>query len=234
MMHIVLHICMSIWTLSTTGIFHSDAPAGVTVDNDTILSPANAIIGSISDKLYQNDTYILTILLLIVLILRLLFVFIVNLKKSGMLVYTTWCRINNNSSSKKKYSVYDRGGKMIKSNDNNDENNMTTVQHDHENSPSLLRSLLSHVDHHIAPKDSIARAVSYPRAVQRNLIKGLATYNILHNPVYKESFAISWKFAMSHRRVRSVHLGRGATSTLNRNMNGNDMTGDNNRKTQKM
>ena len=73
---------MSIWTLSTTGIFHSDAPAGVTVDNDTILSPANAIIGSISDKLYQNDTYILTILLLIVLILRLLFVFIVKLQLS--------------------------------------------------------------------------------------------------------------------------------------------------------
>ena len=26
--------------------------------------------------------------------------------------------------------------------------------------------------------------------------------------MYKERFAISWKFAMSHRHVRSVHLGR--------------------------
>ena len=49
-------------------------------------------------------------------------------------------------------------------------------------------------------------AVTYPRAVQRNLIKGLATYNILHNPVYKEQFAITWKFAMKHRRVKSVLL----------------------------
>ena len=32
-------------------------------------------------------------------------------------------------------------------------------------------------------QDSISRSISYPRAVQRNLIKGLATYNILHNPV---------------------------------------------------
>eukprot|EP01038_Epipyxis_sp_PR26KG_P011217 gene11217-15051_t len=46
--------------------------------------------------------------------------------------------------------------------------------------------------------------VSYHRAVQRNLIKGLATYNILQNPKYKESFAITWKFAFEHSKVRSV------------------------------
>jgi hypothetical protein len=46
--------------------------------------------------------------------------------------------------------------------------------------------------------------VTYTRAVQRNLIKGLATYNILQNPIYKESFAITWKFAMSNKNVRAV------------------------------
>ena len=46
--------------------------------------------------------------------------------------------------------------------------------------------------------------VTYTRAVQRNLIKGLATYNILQNPIYKESFAITWKFAMTNKDVRSV------------------------------
>jgi hypothetical protein len=40
--------------------------------------------------------------------------------------------------------------------------------------------------------------------VQRNLIKGLATYNILQNPFYKESFGITWKFAVDHKDVRSV------------------------------
>lgn len=48
--------------------------------------------------------------------------------------------------------------------------------------------------------------VLYKKAVKRNIIKGLASYNILQNPVYKEKFSISWNFAMSHNRVRSVRL----------------------------
>ena len=40
--------------------------------------------------------------------------------------------------------------------------------------------------------------------MQRNLIKGLATYNILQNPAYKEDFGITWKFAIKHKDVRSV------------------------------
>lgn len=51
---------------------------------------------------------------------------------------------------------------------------------------------------------SAMAVVTYTRAVQRNLIKGLATYNILQNPIYKESFAITWKFAMANKNVRSV------------------------------
>jgi hypothetical protein len=46
--------------------------------------------------------------------------------------------------------------------------------------------------------------VPYSRAVQRNLIKGLANYNILQNPKYKEAFGITWKFAIDHNNVRSV------------------------------
>jgi hypothetical protein len=70
---------------------------------------------------------------------------------------------------------------------------------------SLFKKLLSDADDTTGHMN-IARSVTYPRAVQRNLIKGLATYNILHNPVYKEQFAITWKFAMKHRRVKSVLL----------------------------
>lgn len=51
---------------------------------------------------------------------------------------------------------------------------------------------------------SAMAVVTYTRAVQRNLIKGLATYNILQNPTYKEQFAITWKFAMTNKNVRSV------------------------------
>jgi len=46
--------------------------------------------------------------------------------------------------------------------------------------------------------------VSYTRAVQRNLIKGLSTYNLLQNPLYKEAFSITWKFAVANKTVRSV------------------------------
>ena len=54
--------------------------------------------------------------------------------------------------------------------------------------------------------------VTYTRAVQRNLIKGLATYNILQNPIYKESFAITWKFAMTNKDVRSVRNNKVSSS----------------------
>lgn len=40
---------------------------------------------------------------------------------------------------------------------------------------------------------------------------GLASYNILHNPRYKEGFAISWRFAMTHQHVRSIRLDKGAS-----------------------
>jgi hypothetical protein len=55
---------------------------------------------------------------------------------------------------------------------------------------------------------SAMAVVTYTRAVQRNLIKGLATYNILQNPTYKESFAITWKFAMNNKGVREVRLNK--------------------------
>ena len=38
------------------------------------------------------------------------------------------------------------------------------------------------------------------------LLLGLATYNILQNPVYKEAFGITWKFAVDNKDVRSVRL----------------------------
>lgn len=53
---------------------------------------------------------------------------------------------------------------------------------------------------------SAQAVVTYSRAVQRNLIKGLSTYNILQNPAYKEAFAITWKFAVTNKHVRSVRL----------------------------
>jgi hypothetical protein len=52
--------------------------------------------------------------------------------------------------------------------------------------------------------DATRYLVTYTRAMQRNLIKGLATYNILQNPKYKEAFGITWKFAADHDKVRSV------------------------------
>jgi len=46
--------------------------------------------------------------------------------------------------------------------------------------------------------------VTYPRAIERGLIKGLHTYNILANPRYKSAFRISDRFAKQHRHVESI------------------------------
>lgn len=47
-------------------------------------------------------------------------------------------------------------------------------------------------------------AVTYSRAIQRGIFKGLATYNILQNPYYMEAFSISSKFASEHTSVNSL------------------------------
>ena len=46
--------------------------------------------------------------------------------------------------------------------------------------------------------------VTYPRAVERGLIKGLHTYNILANPRYKNAFGIGDGFAEKHCHVEST------------------------------
>eukprot|EP00624_Nannochloropsis_granulata_P007896 evm.model.NODE_9949_length_46820_cov_28.931910.9 len=46
--------------------------------------------------------------------------------------------------------------------------------------------------------------VTYPRAIERGLIKGLHTYNILANPRYKNAFGIGDRFARTHCHVESM------------------------------
>jgi hypothetical protein len=47
-------------------------------------------------------------------------------------------------------------------------------------------------------------APAFSRAVRSNYISGLASYNILHNPIYKERFGVSWRFALTHNGLRDV------------------------------
>lgn len=61
--------------------------------------------------------------------------------------------------------------------------------------------------------------VTYTRAKQRGLIKGLNTYNILRNPKYQEAFNIDGEFAAKHRHVTSIrklNLNNRSMSTENR------------------
>lgn len=51
-------------------------------------------------------------------------------------------------------------------------------------------------------------AITYTRAVQRGIFKGLSTYNILQNPYYMEAFSISSKFASEHGSVNSLKFTR--------------------------
>jgi len=64
------------------------------------------------------------------------------------------------------------------------------------------------------------QVTTYPRAVERNIIKGLATYNILQNPLYKELFGITWRFALEHQHVRSVQFSKGAAASIQDDIEG--------------
>ena len=46
--------------------------------------------------------------------------------------------------------------------------------------------------------------VDYSSARDREIIKGLSSYNILQNPKYQEAFAITPDFAQNHNRVTSI------------------------------
>jgi len=46
--------------------------------------------------------------------------------------------------------------------------------------------------------------VNYSSARDREIIKGLSSYNILQNPKYQEAFAITPEFATNHNRVTSI------------------------------
>ncbi len=46
--------------------------------------------------------------------------------------------------------------------------------------------------------------VDYSSARDREIMKGLSSYNILQNPKYQEAFAITPEFAASHNRVTSI------------------------------
>lgn len=67
-------------------------------------------------------------------------------------------------------------------------------------------------DFFLGARKSISQAIGFAafvnggflRAVQRNLIKELASYSILKNPKYKELFGISWEFAAKNKRVSAI------------------------------
>jgi len=47
--------------------------------------------------------------------------------------------------------------------------------------------------------------VTYSQALARGLLKGLVSYNILENPVYREAFAVSESFAKKYKHVDDVN-----------------------------
>lgn len=56
----------------------------------------------------------------------------------------------------------------------------------------------------------------YTQALDRGLIKGLATYNVLQNPKYREAFAITDQFALHHRHVNSLRYFSGFSHNSSR------------------
>merc|ERR1711871_357850 len=192
---IFIHLLMGLWTLSNDDIFESDW--GADAENASALQLellSYDLLSQISSKLYQSHMFPIVLLLICSIGLKLLLYLHKYLSEIGFLTIVAEflnCGNDTNKTNKvkaetnKKKRICGVGGGGL---------------------GSLFKKLLSEVNEDDHQNMNIARAVSYPRAVQRNLIKGLATYNILHNPIYKENFAITWKFAMKHKHVRSVLL----------------------------
>jgi hypothetical protein len=196
---IFIHLAMAVWTLCTEDIFLSDWDQEAINASELQIKILNYdwVAYYISDELYQSHVFPIVLLMTCAVAFKLLLILDKYLKKIGFWrVVKDFLRCGDTTSDedsgggssilmkeKKKKRICGIGGGGVS---------------------SLVSKLIADVDD--SATLNIARAVTYPRAVQRNLIKGLATYNILHNPVYKEKFAITWKFAMRHHRVRSVLL----------------------------
>lgn len=56
----------------------------------------------------------------------------------------------------------------------------------------------------LSAQENALKSITFTRAMQRNLIKGLSNYNILANPTYKVRFGSSWDWADSHHNIRSL------------------------------
>lgn len=188
----MINLVMALWTLSNDDIFENkwlpEAKNFSTTQKEYL---SVDLVANISSKLYQSHMFPILLVIVSAIGLKLLLLAEKNLRQSG--VFRFFAGLFSKEDGKKDGGSGWRTG---------------VVQDQHTKNScgskmmSLFRKLLN--DEGSDTAINIAKTVSYPRAVQRNLIKGLATYNILHNPKYKEQFAITWKFAMRHRHVRSV------------------------------
>jgi hypothetical protein len=86
-------------------------------------------------------------------------------------------------------------------------------------------------DFFLGARKSIAQAIGFAafvnggflRAVQRNLIKELASYSILKNPKYKELFGISWEFAAKNKRLSAIRKSITKLASVDVDINADDL-----------
>jgi len=87
-------------------------------------------------------------------------------------------------------------------------------------------------DFFLGARKSIAQAIGFAafvnggflRAVQRNLIKELASYSILKNPKYKELFGISWEFAAKNKRLSAIRKSITKLASVDVEANADDLS----------
>ena len=190
---IMINLVMALWTLSNDDIFENEwSPEAKQFSSAQKGYLSVDMVANISSKLYQSHMFPILLVIVSAIGLKLMLLAEKNLRQSG--VFRFFAGLFSKEGEVKKDSG--AGWRARVDEDQHMKNSCSSKM------MSLVRKLLN--DEGSDATINIAKTVSYPRAVQRNLIKGLATYNILHNPKYKEQFAITWKFAMRHRHVRSV------------------------------
>lgn len=189
----MINLVMALWTLSNDDIFENEwSPEAKQFSSAQKGYLSVDMVANISSKLYQSHMFPILLVIVSAVGLKLMLLAEKNLRQSG--VFRFFAGLFSKEGEVKKDSG--AGWRAGVDEDQHMKNSCSSKM------MSLVRKLLN--DEGSDATINIAKTVSYPRAVQRNLIKGLATYNILHNPKYKEQFAITWKFAMRHRHVRSV------------------------------
>jgi hypothetical protein len=183
---IVLHLCISIWTLCNKDVFSSDdTPFSQGLQTAIYSMFSYDIIKELfSGTIYEAHVFPLFVFLISLLALRAVVDICKYLDRTGYSAYLNCCYVKSTTSEddiqyKNKKEKVKRGMESMMETEVTTSGGINGYSKEKKRCCgmggggvlSLVKKLYR--DEDSIPEDSVAKAVTYPRAVQRNLIKGL-------------------------------------------------------------